>query len=206
MNTWRNMISHRQRVLMLLAVSSCLLAASFSLDFIEPRIHSHSDSILVPHGDAADLSTRIRVATLEFQHGEEVEYSFEASGIIRFTVTAYPVDTPYPPLIPVLSITAASCNDRFVAGFDGVYRFTFANPSETSDVEVTYTIVHKLPYPTAIPTMFLTIVAALALSYTIRCLIFHRRWHIGSLSLEQHRINNLRERRRTDSKSLWLRH
>lgn len=183
----------------MLVASSCLLASFFSLDLIALRSHYQSDSVSLPPG------TGINVAVLEFQQGEEVEYSFEASDMVRLEILAKSVDVAIPPLVVMQSVTATSYNDRFVAEHE-VCRFIFTNPSETSDVEVTYTIVHQLPYLIAIPMMVLLILAVLTLSYAIRYLVFYRRWLIGPVSPEQRRLNNLPERRRTDSKSIWLRH
>ncbi len=134
---WRNMSTHRHRILALLVASICLVGIYLVVP--EPEVRSDSGSILLRAGVSADPGTSVDVAKYYLQRGEVVEYSFEASGTVKFMVFAAVIDPDMlrTPLVTWLKVTAMSASDSITPGFHGVFYFVFANPSETSDVELT---------------------------------------------------------------------
>jgi hypothetical protein len=201
--TRRNMSTSRHRVLALLVASICLVGIYFIVP--EPEVSSDSGSILLRAGVSADPGTSVEVAKYELQRGEVLEYSFEASGIVKFIVLSADIG-PYPsPLVTWLKVTSMSASGNFTSGSHSFFWFLFKNPSETSDVELTYTVGHHFPAPTALGLFVMFLAVATGASGVIHLILF-RRWQRDGVSSEQRYINDLWERRRSDSKSLWLRH
>jgi len=186
--TWRNMSTHLHRILALLVASICLVGIYLIVP--EPEVSSDSGSILLRAGVSADPGTSVEVAKYYLQRGEVLEYSFEATGIVKFIVLAAEIspDMLRTPLGTWLKVTAMSASDSFTPGFHGVFYFVFANPSETSDVELTYTVSHHFPAPTALGLFVMFLAVVTGASGVIHLILF-RRWQRDGVSSEQRYIN-----------------
>jgi hypothetical protein len=190
------MSTHWLRIILLVAVSICLAC----LSLIEPKVHADTGIMILGPGE------EVRVAQYELQAGEIVEYSFEASDTVGYSVTAYGVfeDLYSAPLIVLLTTTSASGGDTFTAQFHGVYRFDFANPSGASNVELSYMTSHHLQWPTTL-ALSLMLLAGLTSALALRHLVLFRRWQKDGYPPGRDG-ESLRERRRLASVFVWSRH
>ena len=203
---WRNMNPRRIEILLVTVVLTCLVG--LSLLVIDPVKHGDSGSLLLEPGDFYDLSSGVCVAEYELHRGEVVDYSFDASGTVRYTILAHPIVDGHEYFVPrmlLLTVTDSSASDTFMVAFHGIYRFVFTNPNGPSDVELTYALGHILPGPTFIGLCLMTLAVVVG-SLMVEHLILSRVSYGEDYSPEQLRINNIRERRRSDCKCVWLRH
>jgi hypothetical protein len=197
---------HWVRISVLLVATACLIGLSLA----EPRLHADSGDILLQPYDATEGSDAVTVAEYELDSGETVKYSFTATDDVRFKVVMIALGEVSSPRVTMLTVTDASASGTFIPDYDGKYRFTFSNPSETSVVQLSYVVNHHLQWPTALGASLL-LLAALTGGFAARYLIVLRRSQKdGYLNLPQQsgirEAKNLREPKRKGSMHVfWFR-